>query len=118
MMFPVVETVERRFKIHSTDRLYGTIVRGCTPILVALIVLLIPSFSAIMGLIGATCCSLLAFILPALFHLKLFKGSLTKQQETLNYTLLVIGVIGAILGTHDALARIGLVHSDRELAGH
>jgi proton-coupled amino acid transporter len=106
MMFPVVETMERRLKIYSSDRVKGTIIRCISPIIVALIVLLIPSFSAIMGLIGATCCSLLAFILPALFHQKLFKGTLSKKNETLNYTLLSIGVIGAILGTHDALKRI------------
>lgn len=118
MMFPVVETIERRFKIYSGDRMKGTLVRCASPVLVAIIVLVIPSFSAIMGLIGATCCSLLAFILPALFHMKLFKGTLKHNQEVMNYVLLGLGVVGAILGTHDALARIGLVHSSRPHAGH
>ena len=117
-MFPVVETIERRFKIYSGDRMKGTLVRCASPVLVAIIVLVIPSFSAIMGLIGATCCSLLAFILPALFHMKLFKGTLKHNQEVMNYVLLGLGVVGAILGTHDALARIGLVHSSRPHAGH
>ena len=118
MMFPVVETIERRMKISPLDRVKGTIVRCISPIVVALIVLLIPSFSAIMGLIGATCCSLLAFILPALFHKKLFQGQATQQEQYFDYVLLGVGIIGAILGTHDALARIGIVHSNRELTGH
>jgi len=117
-MFPVVETIERRMKISPLDRVKGTIVRCISPIVVALIVLLIPSFSAIMGLIGATCCSLLAFILPALFHKKLFQGQATQQEQYFDYVLLGVGIIGAILGTHDALARIGIVHSNRELTGH
>jgi len=115
MMFPVVETIERRFKIYSGDRLKGTLVRAVSPIVAALIVLVIPSFSAIMGLIGATCCSLLAFILPGLFHLKLFKGSISKKEIGMDYFLIGLGIIGAILGTHDALVRIGIAHSDREM---
>jgi proton-coupled amino acid transporter len=102
-------------KIPPTDRLKGTLVRAVSPIVAALIVLVIPSFSAIMGLIGATCCSLLAFILPGLFHLKLFKGALTKKQIIMDYFLFGLGILGALLGTHDALVRIGLVHSDREM---
>lgn len=79
--------------------------------------LLIPSFSAIMGLIGATCCSLLAFILPAMFHKKLFQGQASQSEITFDHILLSVGIIGAVLGTHDALARIGLVHSSRSPAG-
>ena len=38
------------------------------------VVLIIPSFSNIMALVGATCCTLLAFTLPGLFHMAIFKG--------------------------------------------
>merc|ERR1712226_1033438 len=106
MMFLVVETLERRFKIYSNDRVKGSVVRAISPLVSAFIVLIIPSFSAIMGLIGATCCSLLAFILPAAFHLKLFKGTLTRTQVITDYFLIAMGVIGAVMGTHDALVRI------------
>ena len=115
MVFPVVETLERRFHIYSGDHLKGSIVRMISPIVAAVIVLIIPSFSAIMGLIGATCCSLLAFILPGLFHLKLFKGTLKKSSIIFDYFLIALGTVGAILGTHDALVRIGLATSSHEV---
>ena len=38
----------------------------------AVIVIRIPNFSNMMALIGSTCCTLLGFILPGIFHLKLF----------------------------------------------
>ena len=38
------------------------------------VVLIIPSFSNIMALVGATCCTLLAFTLPGLFHMSIMKG--------------------------------------------
>ena len=103
------------FCFYSSDHLKGSLVRLISPIVAAFIVLLIPSFSAIMGLIGATCCSLLAFILPGLFHLKLFKGTLKKSSVIFDYFLIALGTVGAILGTHDALVRIGLATSDREV---
>lgn len=40
----------------------------------AMVVIVIPSFTTLMALVGATCCTLLAFILPGIFHLKIFEG--------------------------------------------
>jgi len=51
---------------------FQNFLRSLMVIMTGLIVLVIPSFSTLMALVGATCCSLLAFIMPALFHLKIF----------------------------------------------
>ena len=50
------------------------VVMVCTT---GVVVMAVPNFANLMALIGATCCSLLAFILPGVFHVKLFKGSVT-----------------------------------------
>ena len=42
--------------------------------LTGLIVLAVPNFANLMALVGATCCTMIAFVLPAIFHLKIFKG--------------------------------------------
>ena len=42
-------------------------------ILSGLIVVVIPNFSTLMALIGSSCCTLLAFILPGIFHYVLFR---------------------------------------------
>jgi hypothetical protein len=37
----------------------------------------LPNFGQLMALVGATCCNLLAFIMPALCHLALFRSLFT-----------------------------------------
>lgn len=41
--------------------------------LTGVVVSAVPNFAVLMSLIGATCCTLLAFILPAAFHLSIFR---------------------------------------------
>jgi proton-coupled amino acid transporter len=38
------------------------------------IVMIIPNFANLMALIGASCCTLLAFILPGVFHMFIYRG--------------------------------------------
>lgn len=66
----------------------------------------VPRFADLMALVGATCCTLLGFILPGLCHLLIFGRTLTREQVFLDYALVGIGVVGAILGTFDAIVKI------------
>ncbi len=43
-------------------------------ILTGVVVLAVPNFANLMALVGATCCTMIAFVLPGIFHLKLFRG--------------------------------------------
>jgi len=87
--------------------------------LTGLVVLLVPRFSDLMALVGATCCTLLAFIMPALCHLVIAnrcaaaaakKSGAGQAPETidptLNYVMVAAGGLGMLLGTVDALATI------------
>ena len=67
---------------------------------------LVPQFSDLMALVGATCCTLLAFIMPGACHLALFKRSLDQSDVILDYTLVIVGIVGAIVGTLDAISNI------------
>lgn len=71
-----------------------------------IVVTLIPDFAAIMGLIGSTCCMLLALILPAYFHLCIFGSRLTKAEKCFDYFVIGLGLAGSVLGLQDALERI------------
>lgn len=108
MMFPVVQILEKRIGIENSPK-KGKLLRSGMVCLTTCVVLIIPSFADLMSLVGATCCSLIAFILPALFHLKVFKGTLSKSQIVFDYFLVVIGVTGTILGTIDSLKRLGVI---------
>ena len=57
----------------SLSSLSQCVLRVILVLLTGVIVALIPNFSILMALVGSSCCTLLAFILPALFHIRLFK---------------------------------------------
>jgi amino acid permease len=84
----------------------GALMRACLVGLSGLVVVAIPDFAAIMGLIGSTCCMLLALILPGYFHLKIFGNRLTLAERCFDYFVVGLGMVGFILGTHDAIERI------------
>ncbi|RDD39475.1 Amino acid transporter ANTL1 [Trichoplax sp. H2] len=106
MMFPVIHILEEKFLVRNNSTSAGLLLRAGTVLLTGVIVLAIPNFSTLMALVGSCCCTLLAFILPGWFHLCIFRGELTKTQEVLDYGLIVIGFIGTIIGTKDALGRL------------
>jgi len=108
MLFPVVEIIERRMGIQGSV-MKGNILRAGLVLITIVTVCIITDFSTIMVLIGATCCSLLAFILPAITHLRIFRNRLTKQNKIEDYTILVFGIIGTIIGSIDAAKRLGII---------
>ena len=51
--------------------------RFCVVMVTAFVVLAVPNFANMMALVGATCCTTLALILPGVFHLNVFAGSVS-----------------------------------------
>lgn len=101
MLFPVFSILEKKLSISSSAVL-AKFVRLSVVLLTGLIVLKVPNFGQLMALVGASCCTLLAFIMPALCHLVLFRKEEDKNAKMLDYTLIVLGVSGAMVGTWDA----------------
>lgn len=109
MIFPVTETLEQKFSTKP-GLFIGSLIRLISPILTWFIVKAIPSFSAIMGLIGATTCTLLLFILPPILHFLLHRQSIPKKAMVLDLFLVCLGVVSAVVGTRDAVYRIRAAH--------
>ncbi|RXG57090.1 Amino acid transporter ANT1, partial [Armadillidium vulgare] len=72
MLFPVTHLIDKTFGFQN-DKMKGNLVRLVIVLLTGIIVSAIPSFAVLASLIGATCCTLLAFIMPAAFHIAIFK---------------------------------------------
>lgn len=106
MLFPVTTLLEERFLNKTSSSLYSHGLRFGLVSLTGVIVVLVPQFSDLMALVGATCCTLLAFIMPGACHLALFKRSLDQSDVILDYTLVIVGIVGAIVGTLDAISNI------------
>lgn len=112
MMFPVMKLLENYLiKDAHKNILKGNLLRVFTVFMTGCIVLVIPNFANLMALVGATCCTMLAFTLPGLFHMCIFKGNLTIYQVIVDWTLIFLGIVGAVIGTIDALQRL---HSSAE----
>ncbi|GFO11588.1 proton-coupled amino acid transporter 1 [Plakobranchus ocellatus] len=107
MMFPVMRILEHYFIPDAHKSFWkGNVLRGLVVLLTGMVVIVIPNFADLMALVGATCCTFLAFVMPGLFHMKLFQGDLSQRQKLFDWTLICLGILGTILGLWDALGRI------------
>jgi vesicular inhibitory amino acid transporter len=106
---PIVSTVEVLTGLHNPGRseseMTWTITAGKVLIRVVTIALFVfisvifPAFDRIMTLLGAVCCFSICIVLPVAFHLKLFSKDLTKRQRMLDWSLLIISSIMAVVST-------------------
>ncbi|CAG9466814.1 unnamed protein product [Pedinophyceae sp. YPF-701] len=115
MMVPVYEIFERNLSASTAfrsrlDMRYWPMVfrgiRGLTVIGVALVALVIPSFGAFISLVGSLCCCTLALVMPPLIHLRLFGAELSLGARCLDYLYVVLGVVGAVVGTTNSVIDI------------
>ncbi|XP_023228676.1 amino acid transporter AVT3B-like [Centruroides sculpturatus] len=107
MMFPVTRLLETRFLDSKENQIFQqNLLRLLLVSLTGLIVILVPNFANLMAFIGATCCTLLAFILPGLFHFFTFRSTITKWECVFDCWLILFGLAGSVIGTQDALQRM------------
>ena len=92
--------------------------RTCLVLLACFVARLVPDFTMFMSFIGAFCCQLMAFILPAVFHLKAcyITGEVGTPRAILDVFIVIFGVIFAVVGTIDALD--ALFSADGSSRGH
>ncbi|XP_030836595.1 amino acid transporter AVT3B isoform X3 [Strongylocentrotus purpuratus] len=107
MMFPVIRILEKRLLTDPNNEVIkANLLRLGMVLLTAVVVVLIPNFTTLMALVGATCCTLLAFILPGLIHWRIFQESRSCLAKVLDVLLIFMGCIATVLGTIDALKRL------------
>lgn len=102
MMNPVYEIVERRF----CDGRYCLWLRWGMVLIVSLVALLVPNFADFLSLVGSSVCIILGFVLPALFHLMVYKDELRWHGLALDGIIIVFGVVFAASGTLSSLIEI------------
>lgn len=102
MMNPVFEIVERRFR----SGIYCVWLRWLLVLAVTLVALLVPNFADFLSLVGSSVCCALGFVLPALFHLMVFKDELGWKQRALDAGMVLLGLVLAVSGTWSSLSEI------------
>ncbi|XWS39675.1 hypothetical protein CRYUN_Cryun18bG0075200 [Craigia yunnanensis] len=102
MMNPVYEIIERRFWGGS----YCLWLRWLLVLIVSLVALFVPNFADFLSLVGSSVCCGLGFVLPALFHLLVFKEELGWKGWTLDVGIVVLGLVLGVSGTWFAVMEI------------
>ncbi|GMI74702.1 hypothetical protein like AT4G38250 [Hibiscus trionum] len=102
MMNPVYEIVERRF----WGGRYCLWLRWLLVLIVSLVALFVPNFADFLSLVGSSVCCGLGFVLPALFHLLVFKEELGWKGWTVDVGIVTLGLVLGVSGTWSALVEI------------
>jgi len=68
----------------------------CTFVVISII---FPAFDRIMTLLGSVCCFSICIVLPIGFHLKLFGKELGRTEFLMNWFLMIISTIMAVVST-------------------
>ena len=74
-------------------------IRILSVVVFVILAILVPEFDRIMSLIGSVACFTICIILPCAFHMKLFGKELTLRHKVLDWTLIVISSILALVST-------------------
>ena len=68
-------------------------------IVFVLIAIICPSFDRIMSFLGSALCFSICVILPLLFYLKIFGDEVSRREKILDWILVIVSSILAIIGT-------------------
>lgn len=111
MMFPVSDVLEdlifRESMKPPTTYWPSRSFRLFIVLTTATIAYTLPNFGKFLELVGASICTLLGFILPCFFHLKVFgRSELKIWQYVLDVAIIGIGIFFGVVGTYDAILKL------------
>ena len=75
------------------------VIRVIVVVVFVIIAIVFPAFDSIMAFMGSSLCFTICVILPLMFHLKIFGKKISGKERLLNYFLIVVCAILAIVGT-------------------
>ncbi|XP_016457348.1 amino acid transporter AVT3B-like [Nicotiana tabacum] len=102
MMNPVYEVMERRF----CEGRYCLWIRWIVVLVVTFVALLVPNFADFLSLVGSSVCIILGFVLPALFHLIVFKDELRWHGLACDGAIIVMAAVFSVYGTFSSMLEI------------
>lgn len=105
MLFPVFEIVEARPPLSALVDLnvIGSPIRSASRALLVLLVAcfatVIPDFGLVISLVGALGCNAIAFVLPTVFHLKIFYDRMGTWGRVRDGAVAIFGVVAMVVCT-------------------
>lgn len=102
MMNPAYEIIERRF---SRGR-YCFWLRWLLVVMATLMAIWVPNFTDFLSLVGSGLCCSLGFVVPAFFHLLVFKDEMGWKGWCLDLVIVVSGIVLGVAGTVSAVEQM------------
>ena len=112
MMFPIwsiFEGLNPEFSEHAPTRI---LLRGGVVVASAVVAYSVPNFGKFLSLVGSSICTLLGFILPCYFHLKVLHKELKMWQWALDIFLIIGGSVFGVIGTYQSV--VAMMRGDLE----
>ncbi|XP_046473431.1 vesicular inhibitory amino acid transporter [Neodiprion pinetum] len=94
--FPTIWTVDRELKVWGLAWRVGVIV------FTILMAIFIPHFGILMGFIGSFTGTMLSFIWPCYFHLKLKRNSMEWGTVAYDCFIIFLGILFGVIGVYDS----------------
>ena len=111
MMFPVGSLIEEMV-VRSDDGKPHRLLRFLIVLGTAGVAYAIPNFRKFLSLVGSSICTILGFILPCIFHLRVFGEDVKWWQWFLDYLLIIGGIMFGAIGTYTSF--LALLSDDDE----
>jgi vesicular inhibitory amino acid transporter len=80
-------------------KLLRVLIRIFVVAVIVVMAIIFPSFDRIMALMGSALCFTICIILPLAFYLKIFGKEISRKERLLDWSLLVISSVLAVIGT-------------------
>ncbi|XP_014248176.1 amino acid transporter AVT1A-like isoform X2 [Cimex lectularius] len=111
---PVCQEVENIFDIPNEFCFLRCLIRTCIVLLMVIIGESIPSFAMILALVGGSTVTLLTFVLPNYFYMKLCdhkcdnwtKREIPLYKRIYMWEIILIGILGGVASTYSAVLAI------------
>ncbi|KAG4027729.1 hypothetical protein MFRU_027g00220 [Monilinia fructicola] len=95
-----------------TRGILKVVIRIMVLIVFVIIAIIFPAFDSIMAFMGSALCFSICVILPLLFYVKIFGKEISRRELILDYCLIAISSVMAIVGTIWAFLPKDLIHAE------
>ena len=100
----VFDMIEQRSFFRQRHR--QLIMRMTIILLVTVIALFVPNFAFFTNVIGAVCCSAIAFIYPPVLYNAQFRSSITCKRKLLHYFVILFGTFGGVVSLYTSICSL------------
>lgn len=105
MIFPVSQLLDDLLldPMHARFETAQNLIRVGLVMFAGVVALSVPDFGLFISLVGSSCCSILAFIMPAFIHYKVCRDDISSCSIAIDWFIVAFGIFAAVISTRQAV---------------